>query len=69
MQSIMIGDRKHDLVGVRANAVAVIGVTYGYGSREELQAEKPMAIADIRPRSGIWSWNGAQTRRPSDRCG
>ena len=49
---IMIGDRKHDLAGARANAVAAIGVTYGYGSRAELQAESPLAIADTPREAG-----------------
>ena len=49
---IMIGDRKHDLVGARANSLAAIGVTYGYGSREELQAECPLAIADTPSEAG-----------------
>ncbi|OGT48867.1 MAG: HAD family hydrolase [Gammaproteobacteria bacterium RIFCSPHIGHO2_12_FULL_41_15] len=36
-QTIMIGDRAHDVVGAKHNKVKCIGVTYGYGSREELQ--------------------------------
>ncbi|WP_431028325.1 HAD hydrolase-like protein [Lysinibacillus sp. LZ02] len=35
---IMIGDRKYDLIGAAENAMDSIGVTYGYGSFEELQA-------------------------------
>ncbi|WP_417671513.1 HAD family hydrolase [Roseibium sp.] len=42
----MIGDRKHDLVGANANAVDGFGVLWGYGSREELANERPVAIAD-----------------------
>ncbi|NVK34366.1 MAG: HAD hydrolase-like protein [Rhodobacteraceae bacterium] len=42
----MIGDRKHDLIGGAANQVAGIGVLWGYGSREELLAEKPLGIAE-----------------------
>jgi phosphoglycolate phosphatase len=37
-QSIMIGDRSHDIVGARQNGMDAIGVTYGYGSPEELIA-------------------------------
>lgn len=33
---VMIGDRHHDIDGALANGVAVIGVTYGYGSAEEI---------------------------------
>lgn len=34
--SVMIGDRYHDIEGARANGLRAIGVSYGYGSREEL---------------------------------
>jgi phosphoglycolate phosphatase len=34
---VMVGDRKHDILGARANAIPCIGVTYGYGSRDELE--------------------------------
>ena len=37
-QFIMIGDRKYDIDGAIKNGVDSIGVTYGYGSKEELQA-------------------------------
>lgn len=39
--TLMIGDRKHDLIGARRNCLAVAAVGYGFGSREELQAEAP----------------------------
>lgn len=32
----MVGDRKHDIIGAKANGMQSIGVSYGYGSREEL---------------------------------
>jgi len=35
-QCIMVGDRKHDILGAQSNNIPAIGVTYGYGSREEL---------------------------------
>jgi len=34
---IMIGDRSHDIVGARNTGIASIGVTYGYGSYDELR--------------------------------
>lgn len=43
---IMIGDRKHDLFGALANAMTPIGVSYGYGSKEELLEAGAVAIAD-----------------------
>jgi phosphoglycolate phosphatase len=35
-RAVMIGDREHDIVGAKANGIFTIGVTYGFGSREEL---------------------------------
>jgi phosphoglycolate phosphatase len=40
-QTIMIGDRKHDIIGAQKNNIASIGVGYGYGSTEELNAAAP----------------------------
>lgn len=34
---VMIGDRKHDMIGANLNHMDSIGVEYGYGSREELE--------------------------------
>jgi phosphoglycolate phosphatase len=34
--AVMIGDRKHDVVGAKKNGMEAIGVSWGYGSREEL---------------------------------
>ncbi len=41
----MIGDRKHDLVAAVANNIQPIGVSYGYGSIEELRAAGAVSIA------------------------
>jgi phosphoglycolate phosphatase len=35
-ETAMIGDRHHDIEGAVANGVYSVGVTYGYGSPEEL---------------------------------
>lgn len=35
---IMIGDRKHDIIGARKNGVRGVGVLWGYGTAEELNA-------------------------------
>lgn len=50
---IMVGDRKHDVLGAKALGMDCIGVLYGYGSREELEragavfiADTPMAVAE-----------------------
>jgi phosphoglycolate phosphatase len=35
-RAMMIGDRGHDMIGARRNAMTAIGVLYGYGSEDEL---------------------------------
>jgi phosphoglycolate phosphatase len=37
-QSVMIGDRSHDMLGARANRIRPLGVLWGYGSAAELTA-------------------------------
>ena len=36
-RTVMIGDRKHDVMGARAAGIDCIGVLYGYGSAEEMR--------------------------------
>jgi len=43
---IMIGDRKHDLIGAVANDMTPVGVAWGYGSVEELSTAGATAIAE-----------------------
>jgi len=35
-QTIMIGDREHDVIGAKNNNIKCIGIGYGYGSESEL---------------------------------
>ena len=35
--AVMIGDRRHDIIGASKAGIHSIGVLYGYGSREELE--------------------------------
>lgn len=35
-KAVMIGDRKHDVIGAKQHQLDSIGVLYGYGDREEL---------------------------------
>jgi phosphoglycolate phosphatase len=39
--ALMIGDRKHDLIGARSNGLQAVAVGYGFGRREELLGEAP----------------------------
>ncbi len=43
---IMIGDRDHDVHGAMHHGIACIGVTWGYGSIEELLRAGAVALAD-----------------------
>lgn len=42
--SVMIGDRKHDIIGARKNGMDSVAVGYGYGSKEELEESNPTLI-------------------------
>jgi len=42
--TVMVGDRQHDIIGAKENDLAVIGVGYGYGTIEELTEAKPDKI-------------------------
>ena len=42
----MIGDREHDVIGAKQFRMDSIGVLYGYGSREELEAADATYIAN-----------------------
>ena len=42
---VMIGDREHDILGAKEHGIPGIGVLYGYGDRDELEAAGAMEIA------------------------
>ncbi len=42
----MIGDREHDMIGAVKNGMFPIGVLYGYGTQEELQAAGAQRLAE-----------------------
>ena len=37
-RTVMIGDRKHDIIGAKVNNVSAIGVLWGYGTEQEMAA-------------------------------
>lgn len=52
-QPTMVGDRRYDMIGATSNGMRAVGVSYGYGSTEELTAagaerivDSPSALAD-----------------------
>jgi phosphoglycolate phosphatase len=53
-QAIMVGDRKHDIIGAKKNDIDSIGVLYGYGNKEEFEtfgathiAQTPQDVVDV----------------------
>ena len=44
-ETVMVGDRKHDVLGAAENGLPCIGVLYGYGSRAELTEAGAAALA------------------------
>lgn len=44
--AVMIGDKAQDLIGAKTCGISGIGVTYGFGSREELLSEPHIALLD-----------------------
>ncbi len=44
--TVMVGDRKHDILGAKENGLPGIGVTYGYGDRGELEDAGAAAVVD-----------------------
>ncbi len=45
-ESLMIGDREHDVLGAKAVGVGCLGVLWGYGGREELTKAGADALAE-----------------------
>lgn len=45
--AIMVGDRKHDILGAKVNGLDCIGVLYGHGSREELEKAGADVIVEM----------------------
>lgn len=43
---MMVGDRENDIMGAKQNGLESIGVLYGYGSRDELEAAGADHIAE-----------------------
>lgn len=43
---IMVGDKKHDILGARQFGITCVAVSYGYGTMDELTNENPHKIVD-----------------------
>lgn len=45
-EALMIGDREHDIIGAAKNNITSMGVTYGFGSHDELEKAGAAYIVD-----------------------
>ena len=43
---VMVGDTKYDVLGAKAHGIPAIGVSWGYGSVEEMVEAGAIGIAD-----------------------
>jgi phosphoglycolate phosphatase len=57
--TLMVGDRSHDIIGAHANGMRAVGVLWGYGGRAELEqagadalVEAPAELIDVVLRLG-----------------
>lgn len=50
---LMVGDKEQDVIGARSCGLQCVGVTYGYGSREELEKAGAVYIAETVEDLGI----------------
>ena len=44
--AIMVGDREHDVLGAAENGISAIGITWGYGDRQELESAGAKIVLD-----------------------
>ncbi len=58
--AVMIGDRKHDMIGAKENGLDSIGVLYGYGNYDELKAAGATMLA-AEPAD---NWNDISVQQP-----
>ena len=50
--AVMVGDRFHDVKGAKENGIPTIGVTFGYGAKEEL-VEAGVAYIAVTPQDVV----------------
>jgi len=43
---VMVGDRRHDIIGAKSQKLCSVGILYGFGSKEELEAENADYLID-----------------------
>lgn len=59
--SVMVGDRSHDMIGATDNGMRAVGVLYGYGCREELEASgAELLVSNLGELSGLLYARGTE---------
>lgn len=53
-KTVLVGDRKYDAAGAQQAGIDAVGVLYGYGSREELEASPFRAV--VRTPAGVGAY-------------
>lgn len=65
--TLMIGDRKYDIVAARENGLRSIAVTWGFGSEAELRTARPDAFCASPAELVSVVFEQSQSRRPANR--
>ena len=64
---VMVGDRSYDVIGARANGLLCVGVSYGYGGREELEAAGAAKVCDTPEELKLLAEDPKEEKKRRDR--
>ena len=53
-RAVMVGDRSFDALGAAECAIPCVGVSFGYGTREELLSAGAVYVADSAEDLAAW---------------
>lgn len=63
----MVGDRSYDVIGARENGLLCVGVSYGYGGREELEAAGAAKVCDTPEELKLLAEDPKEEKKRRDR--
>ena len=64
---VMVGDRSYDVIGARENGLLCVGVSYGYGGREELAAAGAAKVCDTPEELKLLAEDPKEEKKRRDR--
>ena len=64
---VMVGDRSYDVIGARENGLLCVGVSYGYGGREELEAAGAAKVCDTPEELKLLAEDPKEEKKRRDR--